>query len=165
MAETPERDVATRLRDYREVDRDGYLEQSAPGWMSEAADLITRLSRELAEAREALRSAWAVVFLYGRNEHGSHVLPMPGTMLTNDEKIEVALGEYAEQILTEAEAVGHAVGHCVVTTWRWTEYGDNSDGSGWEYVRYCPTLTAILCGTPEEQSAALSSTGKTEDGT
>lgn len=98
--------------------------------------------------KQALRGSWMVVFLDGRNEHGSHVLPMPGSTMA-DPPDENRLHEDAEQIISEAEAAGHAIGHCVVTTWRWVDFGDGA--MDWEYGSYHADLTAIFCGTPYEQ--------------
>lgn len=98
--------------------------------------------------KQELRRPWMVVFLDGRNEHGSHVLPMAGSTM-EDAPDEKRLHEDAEQIISEAEAAGHAIGDCVVTTWRWVDYGDGC--MGWEYGSYHADLTAIFCGTPYEQ--------------
>lgn len=104
--------------------------------------------------RQELRRPWAVVFLDGRNEHGSHVLPMQGANLPWDE-VEPMLPENAERILAEAEAAGHSVGaDCVVTMWRWVRDIDEVVGGWWEYDGYHADLTAILCGTPYEQRNA-----------
>lgn len=99
--------------------------------------------------KQQLRRPWMVVYLDGRNEHGSHVLPMPGSTM-HDEPDEALLREDAEQIISEAEAAGHVIGDCVVTTWRWVSY-DHSSDAGWEYESYHADLTAVFCGTPYEQ--------------
>lgn len=103
--------------------------------------------------KQELRSPWMVVFLDGRNEHGSHVLPMPGNTIADVEQVEALLPETAEQILSEAEAAGHAVGDCVVTSWRWVRGWDGEPGY-WEYSSYHADLTAVMCGTPDEQRRA-----------
>ena len=125
------------------------------GALPAKSDLLT-VTRERDQAREALaedlRGSWAVVFLDGRNEHGSHVLPMPQCVLAQAEKFEAVLPDYAEQILCEAEAAGHRIGDCVVTMWNWVTY-DHPGDSGWEYQSLHADLTAILCGTPDEQRA------------
>ncbi len=100
--------------------------------------------------REALRSAWFTVYLDGRNEHGSHVLPMPGNNIADVAQVELILAEYAEQIISEAEAAGHVIHDCVVTTWRWNR-GWGEEPGYWEYGSYHADLTIIMCGTPYEQ--------------
>lgn len=100
--------------------------------------------------KQQLRRPWMVVFLDGRNEHGSHVLPMPGSTMDNPPG-ESLLHCDAERIISEAEAAGHAIGDCVVTTWQWVDYGDHPSAAGWEYGSYHADLTAIMCGTPYEQ--------------
>lgn len=102
--------------------------------------------------KRELRRPWMVVYLDGRNEHGSHVLPMPGSMMF-DGPDERALHEDAEQIISEAEAAGHTIGHCVVTMWRSVEYEPGF--RVWEYEGYHADLTAIFCGTPHEQRQEL----------
>lgn len=101
--------------------------------------------------RDALRSAWLTVYLDGRNEHGSHVIPMPGNHVADVASVELVLAEYAERIISEAEAAGHAIGDCIVTVWRRTQFGDHPAESGYEYLGYHADLTAIMCGTPYEQ--------------
>lgn len=111
--------------------------------------------------KRELRRPWMTVYLDGRNEHGSHVLPMPGDNMA-DPPDENRLREDAEQIISEAEAAGHVIGDCVVTTWHWVTY-DGPDDAGWEYQSYHADLTAIFCGTPYEQrqqrDSALSGLG------
>lgn len=98
-----------------------------------------------------LRRHWCVLFLDGRNEHGSHVLPMPGSRMFDTAGMERMLPEIAEQIISEAEALGHSIGDCVVTTWAWKP--TNEDGPGfWAYGSVHADLTEIMCGTPHEQA-------------
>lgn len=114
-----------------------------------------------AELRAALRrGGYLSVFIDGRNEHGSHVLTIPGDAVTDHELIEELLADqgtdYAEKIISEAEALGHATCHCVVTVWRWVRcYDDHARGGYWEYERVCPLLSEAMHGSPEEQRAAI----------
>ena len=75
---------------------------------------------------------------------------MPGNTIHNVEDVEALLPEMAEQIISEAEAAGHAINDCVVTTWKWQSGWGNEPGY-WEYGSYHADLTAIMCGTPYEQ--------------
>lgn len=102
--------------------------------------------------KQQLRRPWLIVYLDGRNDHGSHVLPMPGCMM-HEPLDEAVLSEAAEKIISEAEAAGHVIGDCVVTMWRWESFGDHHSQMGWEYGSYHADLTAIFCGTPYEQKA------------
>ena len=120
-----------------------------------------RVLRDLAEEVEALREAlrahdWFSVYLDGRNEHGSHVLPLAGGTIVETEEIERELEcqstGTAERIIAEAEAAGFSIGMGLVTRWSWVRCGDEGGGC-WEYARIDPVLTAVRYGTPEAQRA------------
>ena len=108
--------------------------------------------------QEELQRPFAAVFLDGRNEHGSHVLPMPGDNLghlyeqavdlLNDQSI-----GYAERIVSEAETLGHGIGHCVITAWR--VCSDGEVGPWLELVGVSTTLTALFFGGPQRQDEEL----------
>ena len=111
--------------------------------------------------RDALRSQFLSVFIDGRNEHGSHVLQMPGDRIFDADAMRdlLALLEdqeegYAEKIITEAEALGHGVGHVVCTMW--SGYYDTEFGFEWDYGGISSELTAAMYGSPDEQQAELS---------
>jgi hypothetical protein len=115
------------------------------------------LAKELDAAKADLNSSFFCVFLDGRNEHGSHVVEMPGSNITPDDAKDLVavlndqdLG-FAEQIIKDAESLGHEVGHCVVTIWDLTH--DPEWGVECEYRRISPVLTNLMVGTPDEQRA------------
>ena len=105
----------------------------------------------------ALRKPFLSVFLDGRNEHGSHVLMMPGDSIGDLTECESALNDQdeglAEQIISEAETLGYCVGDCVVTAWRHCKDPDYLPGGYWEYLSIDPVLTGAFHGTPDEQDA------------
>lgn len=103
--------------------------------------------------RESLRSYWQSVLLDGRNEFGSHVLPMPGNNIPDGE-VEKELGEQAERIISNAESLGYEIGQVVVTIW---SAHDDGDGSWWEYEHIDSLLTEFLHGNAAEQRERLRS--------
>ncbi|GAA4108531.1 hypothetical protein ACFFTN_01145 [Aminobacter aganoensis] len=111
------------------------------------------------EMVETFRRPGMMVFLDGRNEHGSHVIPSLPTNMEID-GCEGDMPEFAEEIISAAEALGFAVGDCVWTEWLWNkpQIGDEGrvelDGY-WEFVRVNPVVSRALAGQPLE--AALSS--------
>lgn len=112
---------------------------------------------DINELREAIRKPYLTVFLDGRNEHGSHVLTMPGDNIGHYvgqivEDLEDQDFGLAEQILKDAEALGYGEGYCVVTSWR---FETNQCSPGFEYVGANRMLTEFLCGTPQEQDAEM----------
>lgn len=112
------------------------------------------LEKEVGELKRSLtQSLWQIVFLDGRNEHGSHVLPMPGNNIFG-ELTEDLLHEDAELIISEAEKLGYAIGHCVVTLWRTFKVGDGCEAA-LEYIGISELLTDVLCGRPLKQSDLL----------
>ena len=113
---------------------------------------------QIEDIRSHLQEPFLAVFLDGRNEHGSHVLPMPGDRIGDLGEITGLLESQddgvAEQIITDAEGLGFEICHCVVTVWRQDCVGDGAS-SYWEYVEIDPILTDLLYGTPESQRAAF----------
>lgn len=105
-------------------------------------------------AVQALRQHWMVVFLDGRNEHGSHVLQMPGDNVPREfhEHVVAVLDDQAarvgERIIKQSEQMGHAVGHCVVTVW---DIQNDEGGVECRLRAIDPVLTCMLCGAPSEQ--------------
>ena len=103
--------------------------------------------------KESLRKPYLSVFLDGRNEHGSHVLTMPGDSVSDHGEI-ISLLEsqedgIAEQIISEAEKAGFEINHCVVTIWR----QQHDHICYWEYVGLDLLLTELMIGTADEQRA------------
>jgi hypothetical protein len=106
-------------------------------------------ARKYKDLRESLRLPFMSFFMDGRNEHGTHLLPLPGCRISDEETIADQLdprGDLAEAIFAEAEALGHEAGHVITTIWRW----DRSD-EYYDFVRVDPILTEAFYGTPEEQ--------------
>jgi hypothetical protein len=122
---------------------------------------LAALRKAVEEERETLRAAlqkpYLTVFIDGRNEHGSHVLFTAGdnigdTSIINEmtEALEDQSIGYAESVITAAEALGYKINHCVVTTWNRT--GESVEDY-WELEGVDSVLSALLCGTPEQQEA------------
>ena len=103
------------------------------------------------------RQPFLCVFLDGRNEHGSHVLTVAGESIDIPICLEAIISDLqnqdiglSEQIISEAEALGHEINHCVTTLW----VADGERGDVWfEYAAISPELTELFFGTPEEQTA------------
>lgn len=107
------------------------------------------------EMKEAVRKPFFSVFLDGRNEHGSHVLSMPGDNIPQPKYCEEIVSYLedqddglAERIIDLAENMGFEISHCVVTTWRFDSVDDYLE---WDSISW--PLTALLFGTPDEQRA------------
>lgn len=114
------------------------------------------------EMRDEARKPFLSLFIDGRNEYGSHVLTVPGDRISDDEIVSdfVAVLEdqdtgIAEQIITDAEAMGFSVGHCVTTIGSIQNDSGALGDSYFEYERISWPLTVLLHGTPEEQQAAI----------
>lgn len=101
---------------------------------------------------EALRKPGMMLYLDGRNEHGSHVIPSYPTTIPIDQ-IERELGDgspdLAEIILQEAERLGFAVGDLVWTEWAYNtpqlgEFGRVELAGYWEFIGINRGVTAML---------------------
>lgn len=101
------------------------------------------------QIKHDIRLPWTGVFLDGRNEHGTHVLPLPQGMIGEFEP-----QDHADEIMQAAEAAGHVSGDAVVCVCRYVE-GDFSEGGFppyWDLVTpYHADLTALVYGTPTQQ--------------
>ena len=113
-------------------------------------------------SKDAIRQPFLCVFLDGRNEHGSHVLPCGADNLGhfNDDCVSYLEDQsegIAEQIITEAERLGHKISHGVVTVWRLNKGGSQlgDEPAYMEYERVDPVLTELLIGTPDEQEKEM----------
>jgi hypothetical protein len=123
-------------------------------WIAELADGFKAERAELNALREGLRQPFVVVFMDGRNEIGTHLLPMPPYWIDDKEFYEIfdPKDGTAERVFSEAEKAGHSVGHCVVVPL----IAQQCDGGAYyEAGSPCAKLTAILAGTPAEQQSAL----------
>lgn len=108
---------------------------------------------------KALGRPFTVLFLDGRNEHGTHVLPSLPTNLPPEYERDIP--DQAEAIMAEAERLGFKPGEDQVwTVWRWEEpqYGDEGrtelDGY-WEFVEIDVPMSKWL-----RARSALSDIGK-----
>jgi len=108
--------------------------------------------------QEDARKPFLTVFLDGRNEHGSHVLPMPGDSIGSVQHcldiqslLEDQSEGLAEKIISEAKVLGFEIGHCVVTIWRHTNDSDWPGNDYFEYVCVSESLTVLFCGSATEQ--------------
>ena len=123
--------------------------EAKEGWMN------------ISQIKESIRKPYLSVFLDGRNEHGSHVLTIPGASIDDTGDIIDQLadqdGGLAEEIISDAETLGHQVGHFIVTAWRY----QHDEHVYFEYEGVDPVLTELMHGTPTEQSAALRETEPT----
>ena len=114
--------------------------------------------RGMMRIKEDARLPFLTVFLDGRNEHGSHVLPMPGDSIGNERHLLDIQNDLedqdegmAERIISEAESLGFEIGHCVVTIWRHVDGADFPGNDYFEYVSISEALTVLFCGSPAEQ--------------
>lgn len=126
-----------------EASRADRIERNRDMWKGQCE----RQAADLTKMREALTKPFALVFLDGRNEHGSHVLPSLPTNLPDE--YEADLPEFAEQILQEAEANGFAVGQHVWTEWRFNSPQIGDEGrvelpGYWEFARINSEMSRIL---------------------
>lgn len=104
---------------------------------------------------EAFRSAFAkpgmMVFLDGRNEHGTHVLPvlpLNGPYDMVGELYDPSSGS-SEAIFLAAEKLGFKAGDNIWTEWRFNkaqygEYGSVELGEYWEFVSINVDATRVL---------------------
>jgi hypothetical protein len=89
--------------------------------------------------KKVIKGAGCLVFLDGRNEHGTHILPH-GTMGDVDweevEKIELENDPaFTENVFKEAEAAGFKAGDWIWLDWRWDK-GQQSEEGRWEIRPY-----------------------------
>ena len=108
----------------------------------------------LAEARkaealeQALKTPFCVLFLDGRNEHGTHVLP---SFPTSIDVVEDDLAEQAEAILEAAENAGFQIGQHVWAEFAWIapQIGDEGrvelDGY-WDFRWINEPMSTLLQG-------------------
>lgn len=113
----------------------------------EIYDQVKLLEENFNEVINKLLQPGAMVFLDGRNEHGSHVLPASPTNLP--QAYEEILPSYAEEIIIAAETLGFHIGDMVWTEWSWNKpiYGDfgRLELAGyWEFKSVNKTITDIL---------------------
>ena len=113
---------------------------------------------EREQIQAALRQPFLSVYLDGRNEHGSHVLPLAANSIGDGDilkEMEEALDDqaigYAERVIDEAERLNYKIGDAVVTTWKRT--GPHVEDY-WELASVDALLSALFFGAPSEQAAA-----------
>lgn len=115
-----------------------------------------RLYEEHEALKAALKSHYISLFMDGRNEHGTHLLDMPGG--TSAPQAELffrdaldARDDMAEEIFAAAEALGHDAGHSIVVRVRVPENEEDC----WDFLGIDEMLTAVMHGTAAEQSAEM----------
>jgi len=118
------------------------------------------------ELLEDLRKPFQNVFLDGRNEHGAHVLLLPGDSIGHHDDIQSDLCDQslnlAEKILDDAEAKGFRPGNSVTTLWHFDkgDFGEGGYRPYYEYAGISVPLTYAFFGLPEDQQLSDSETAK-----
>lgn len=131
-------------------------DKAAEAALSVVRKALETPTEEMVALQAALRGDWHGVFLDGRNEHGSHVIMLPQRSIELDQDNNGDfLKFYAEEIIRDAEAQGFAVGHAVVATF--VMCLDEGFFSHYEYSGISASLTAVIYGAPEEQTALAAS--------
>lgn len=117
--------------------------------------LIDRLSkldrpdREVGPIISALNRPFCVLFLDGRNEHGSHVIPSFPRSFDIEKDYGTDIEAQAEDILLAAEGEGFAVGDHVWAEFYWVkpQIGDESRvelAGYWEFKSINKEMTAVI---------------------
>lgn len=109
--------------------------------------------------REALSKPGVLLFLDGRNEHGSHVLPMPmqtADITSNGDELD----EDAEAIISAAEAAGYPIGSAVWCEFRAVKGQYDGVGRcefppGWEFVGINVMMTKLFGWHADDAEAAI----------
>jgi hypothetical protein len=156
------KEAATEIRRLREE-----IENRPIGWGA-FCDENEALRQQVRELKEAVAKPFLTVFLDGRNEYGSHALPMPPENLgATHAEVEKCLADQgdglSEKIISDAEALGFEIGHSVTTSWRFVDSGEFTGGY-MEYEGISPPLTELFCGTAKEQREALAKLGGEDAG-
>lgn len=107
---------------------------------------LGKLCSEAADALASLQEPFCVLFLDGRNEHGTHVLP---SFPRSIELVEDDVVTQAEFILRHAEAQGFAVGDHVWAEFckvlpQIGEYGRVELEGYWDFAGINETMTRAL---------------------
>ncbi|NTF67918.1 hypothetical protein [Rhizobium rhizogenes] len=95
---------------------------TAEATLAETMDRATAAEVKLSEAVKVIEQPFCVLFLDGRNEHGSHVLP---SYPRSFEPVGDDIDDQAEAILVEAERLWFAIGEHV-----WAEFVNVPDQIG-----------------------------------
>lgn len=117
-------------------------------------------------------AAWPpglMVFLDGRNEHGTHVLPSLPVNLPLDAIATLIDSDTAETIFTAAEALGLKAGDHAWTEWAWNapeygEYGQIASAGWWEFkiVRRAPAPSQTAVDPDDAQLAEYAAAANCE---
>ncbi len=106
------------------------------------------------ELKKIARKPFFSVHMDGRNEHGTHLLPLPYTSIDDTGYAEVVneflddpRGGFTESVFKQAEMLGYQTGDAIVTVWGWR----NDEVAYLEYEHVSPVLTELFWGTPDEQ--------------
>jgi hypothetical protein len=111
---------------------------------------------------DARREPFFSFYIDGRNEHGTHLLSVPGSSIDDLQHCKGILSQVddqdeglAERIVCDAEAMGFAINHAIVTIWKHESDGGGPEGYDYfTYERISWPLTVLLFGTPDEQEAS-----------
>ena len=106
-----------------------------------------------ADLYAALKMPFQAFHMDGRNDHGTHLIPLPASNLCYDE-IALAMdpmSDVSEQIFSDAERGGYTEGQAIITIWSQQDGGNESPVYYWEYEGVSDLLTAAFYGTPDEQ--------------
>ena len=123
------------------------------------AAIMAERERMTAHLKAMCRDGCAL-FLDGRNEHGSHVLPLfPNSMPDDAFGEEDGVPSMAEEIISAAEAAGFEVGQCVWANFRWNAPQTGDEGrvelaGYWQFSHINADLTRLLWGHQKTDPAA-----------
>ncbi len=107
--------------------------------------------------KEAIRKPWLSVFMDGRNEYGTHLIPMsPDNLCLTEEGYEELLdsrGNDVEQIFKDAEKLGYKEGCVIVVECRIVKYND--ENHYYELIQVNDELTQLIFGNAKEQKQRM----------
>lgn len=108
------------------------------------------------KVKTAIRRPWVSLFMDGRNEFGTHFLPVEPDGLSLSEQDSQALleskNDEVERIFSDAERAGYADGCCIVVSC--TIY-EEEYGCYYELTSLDEDLTRLIFGSAEEQMAEI----------
>jgi hypothetical protein len=110
------------------------------------------------ELKRIARQPFFSLHMDGRNEHGTHLLPLNQTSIDDiwyaeivNEFLDDTKGEFPESVFRQAELLGYRTGDAIVTVWRW----QHDETHYLEYDHVSPVLTELFFGTPDEQHSLM----------
>lgn len=120
----------------------------------EFESLLDAHEEEISDIKASLRVPYVSLYMDGRNEHGTHLLPAGAASIDPTEFNRGTLDPRdgtAEEIFAKAETLGHGVGHLIVVKVRYPSHEEDF----WEFLGIDEQLTELLHGSPAEQSARI----------